>query len=201
MQNELINNLNRRGFKAFYFKNADKALDKIQNLIKTTDTVAFGGSQTVMEIGLAQMLMERGNKLFHRSFLSDGETTERIIRDGFQADWYLCSANAMTQDGEIVNTDGTGNRVASTIYGAKNVLFIVGVNKVCKDLNSAFERIRTVAAPLNCQRFGRDNPCTRGEDCSNCEIDKTICKATVIHHHPTTKQNAFVIIIDQKLGY
>lgn len=196
----LKENLTKRGFQASVFSNRNDAIDEILRIIPLSAQVAFGGSETVKELEIAEKLSNRGNNLLHRSFMKDGESAESIMRDSFFADWYLLSANAITEDGELVNTDGRANRVAATLYGPKNVLFIVGKNKVCSDINSAFERIKTVAAPKNCERLKKNNPCVMG-NCTSCSNDTTICKATVIYHHPTTDKNYYVFLIDENLGY
>lgn len=201
MESEILSNLNRRGFVAYFAKNKSEAKNTILKLIDENETTAFGGSATSKELDLLEFLKKNNRKFWHHSFLQENETKAEIMKKGFSADWYICSANAITMDGEVVNTDGTGNRVASTIYGPKNVIFVIGKNKIVKDLPEAFERIRNVAAPLNCKRFGIDNPCTKNGSCADCDKDKTICKVTTILHHPTTGKKHSVIIIDENLGF
>jgi len=201
MQNLLIKNLDSRGFATRFFENRELAVQFLLDLIQKNQTVAFGGSETVAQIGLAKMLFERGNKLFHRGFMAEGQTAEDVMRGAMSADWYISSVNALTEGGELVNTDGRGNRVASTLYGPPNIVFIAGKNKIVKDIDAAVKRVREVAAPLNCKRLGHNHPCTRGEGCELCDAKTSICRATVIYHHPDYGKNVYVVLIDEDLGY
>ena len=201
MLKTVCENLNNRGFIAFCVKDADEALKKSLEIIKQNEIASFGGSETVKSIKLAEKLIERGSVICHRSYLKDGETAESVMKKAFCTDFFVCSANAVTKGGEIVNTDGTANRVAATLYGPKNVLMVVGKNKITTDLNTAFDRIKNTAARLNCERLHKDNPCIYGKSCETCKNDETICNATVIHHHPTRNKNFYVILVDEELGY
>ncbi|MGN0795502.1 MAG: lactate utilization protein [Christensenellales bacterium] len=194
-------NLNKRGFIACCVKNKDEALKKSLEIINEDEIASFGGSESVKSICLAEALINRGSQILHRSHLKDGETAEDVMKKSMSADFFVCSANAVTCGGEIVNTDGTANRVAATLYGPKNILMIVGKNKITADLNAAFERIKNTAARLNCERLNRNNPCVYGGSCNDCTNSDTICNATVIHHHPTRNKLFYVVLVDEELGY
>jgi len=201
MQNNLIKNLNLRGFIAKYFRNSELAVQYILKTIPQKDSVAFGGSETAAHLKIAELLLERGNTLLHKGYMTEGRTAASVMRDALNADWYISGINALTASGGIVNTDGRANRVASTLYGPQNVLFVAGKNKIVNDIGDAIERVRKVAAPLNCKRLGYDHPCTEGEGCSLCDPKTTICRATVIHHHPTSGKSVYVVLIDEELGF
>lgn len=201
MLEKVCENLNKRGFIASVAANKDEALNKALEITGQNEITAFGGSETIKTVKLAEKLLERGSEIYHRSHLKDSETAESIMKKSFGADFFACSANALTIGGEIVNTDGTANRIAATLYGPKNILMIVGKNKIVQNLDAAFERIKNVAAKLNCIRLNKNNPCVYGGSCEDCQNESSICKATVIHHHPTRDKNFYVILVDEELGY
>lgn len=201
MDIELVKkNLNERGYISSFFQSASEAVAHVLTLIPEGATVGFGGSQTVKQIGLPEALAADGRKLLLRG-TTQGMTNEEIMRAGVFADWFVASANAVTEDGELVNIDGTGNRVASLIYGPKNVVCLVGVNKIVPDLSAAIKRARDTAARLNVLRFGRTAPCTEGGSCEDCKAGTSICNVTTIQHHPTLGKNYHVILINEKLGF
>lgn len=195
-----IENLNQNGFKAVCFDTEKDAVDYILDVIPKGSTLGFGGSKTITEIGLAKALFDRGDTLFHRSFRDDLDVNE-IYAKALTADWFLSSANAVTEEGEIVNIDGRANRIAGLIFGAQNILIVAGTNKITPDLASAIKRARTVAAPLNMQRFERQAPCREGGDCADCPVETTICNVTSIHHHPTSGKVFHVVLVNSALGF
>ena len=145
-------------------------------------------------------IMKDEYKLLHRS-LYDKSKHEDLYWEMARADWYITSTNAIAQTGELINIDGRANRVAAMLYGPKNILVVCGVNKIVKDINEGIDRVRNVAAPLNTKRLAKNTPCAITGKCGNCLSPDTICKATVIHHHPTTGKNFYIVLIDEKLGY
>lgn len=199
--NLLCGNLKAKGFIPSYFESEKEAIDYAMSLIDSNQTVGSGGSMTIKSLGLLNKLKERGNIIYHTDFFPNDDRKE-LYRKAGEADFYLSSANAITQGGDIVNIDGTANRVSALIYGCKNVMYLVGVNKICADLDSAIDRVRNVASPLNTKRLNRKTPCAITGKCSYCNSPDCICNTTVISHHPTTKQeNVYVIIINKELGY
>lgn len=194
-------NLSKRGFKVYCVKDANDALKKCLDIIKLDDVPAFAGSETIKQIGLVEALLERGNEICHRSYLKDGETAQDIMKKSLSADFIVCSANAVTKDGEMLNVDGTGNRIAATFYGPQNILFVVGKNKIVRNMAEAFERIKTTAARLNCIRFGKNTPCVNGGDCADCTNEETICNISAVYHHPPRGKNFYVVLVDDSLGY
>lgn len=194
-----IEKLNRNGFIATFSENETAALDYLLNVIPRDASVGFGGSQTILEIGLVPKLIERGNTVYHRSFTT--LSAEEIYEKAATADWFIASANAITEEGELVNIDGRGNRVSAMIFGAKNVVFVAGVNKLVPDLAAGIERTRNVSGSKNCVRLEKKTPCSVTGKCARCNSQDTICRVTVVHHHPTSAQTAYVVLINKTLGY
>lgn len=196
---KVINNLKKRGFTPFFASSAEEGVDIVRRIIPKGARIGFGGSATVEEIGLVEALKHDYTPL-HRS-LFDASYHSRLFQDMHLADWYIAGANALCESGEIINIDGRGNRVAEMLFGPPNILVICGTNKVVKSIDEGIDRVRNVAAPMNTRRLKKNTPCAASGACSDCQSPDTICRATVIHHHPTTGKNFFVIIIDAVLGY
>lgn len=162
-------------------------------------SVGFGGSVTVEELGLYDELKSRGNAVYHHA-KSDDPVAARAA--AAQADCYLCSANAMTESGILINVDGNGNRVAATIQGPKRVIFIIGRNKITPDVESGIRRIKQIAAPKNAKRLGKKTPCAIAGKCMDCKSPDRICKATMLLEGPSNyTEQVHVILVDQELGY
>lgn len=195
---QLINNLCRRGFNAMAFESASLAVSFICQMIPPGASIGFGGSRTVSQIGLPAALNCEGRSVLHSSIVNEYP----VVRDSaFSSDYYVSSANAITEDGDIVNIDGTCNRVAGIIYGCKNTIIIAGVNKVTADITAAIHRIRNVAAPPNAVRLSRKTPCAVTGKCSYCDAPDCMCNSTVIMHHPSNGHNVTVLIINETLGF
>ncbi|MDE5910737.1 MAG: lactate utilization protein, partial [Clostridia bacterium] len=191
----------KRGFKPFYFNDRKSALEFMSNLIPPSATVGIGGSMTVKELGLDNMLAERGNTVYSHSLVSP-ELRDKVYQLAGSADWYISSANALSEDGDIVNIDGSANRISALAFGVKNILYVLGSNKISPDLASAIDRARNIAAPPNAKRLNKNTPCATSGQCCLCDSEDCICNATLISHHPTRYQeNVYVVIIDETLGY
>lgn len=196
-----LDNLTRKGFKPFYFKDRESAVEFILNLIPQTSSVGFGGSMTVRELSLDRRLAERGNTVYSSDTIS-AELKNKLHQLANSSEWYVSSTNALTEGGDFVNIDGTANRISALAYGIKNIVYVLGVNKITPDLDSAIERIRNHACPLNTRRLNKNTPCATSGQCCYCDSDDCICNATLISHHPTRLQeNVYAIIIDETLGY
>jgi hypothetical protein len=150
------------------------------------------------EIGLVDALKEGNYNFIDRDNIEDKRAA---MLAAYDADFFLSSANAMTEDGELVNIDGNSNRVSAIAQGPKQVLFIVGMNKVCDDLDGAMKRARNVAAPINAQRFGLDTPCAKTGSCMNCKSPDTICCQFLITRFSRHKGRIHVILVNDKLGF
>ena len=145
--------LTARHFEAFYCPDIQSATEKLLSLIPETDTVAWEGSQTLAEIGAQDLLRARGQSLIDRNTAKTPAERDALMRQALTADTFMMSSNAITEDGQLVNMDGNGNRVAALIYGPRQVIVVAGLNKVAKDLDAAIARVRGTAAPTNAQRF------------------------------------------------
>lgn len=181
---------------------AEEVQDIITEMLEPGDTVAVGGSVTLFETGIIDMLRNGDYNFLDR--YEQGLTPEQI-RDiyvnSFSADVYLASTNAITEKGELYNVDGTGNRVAAMLYGPKSVIIVAGYNKIVKDIDAAKLRVEETAAPANAVRLNMGTPCTQTGKCCNCHSDNKICADTVIMGHQRIKDRIKVILVGEELGY
>ncbi|HOP13847.1 lactate utilization protein [Lentimicrobium sp.] len=198
---KVIGNLKRNQFEAIYFKTAVEASEYICNRIKPGMKVAFGGSMTIRALGIREKAIAMGATLIDhgKPGLTEAERLEEMRRE-LTADIFLSSTNALTLRGELINVDGYGNRVAAMIFGPGQVMVVAGINKLVRDEQAAFERLKSTAGPMNMKRLGRNTPCTSDGICHNCLSEERGCRAyTIIRkrpaHTPTT-----VIIVGENLG-
>lgn len=196
----IVKALQRRGFEAFYEVTSEKALERILSLIPQDSSIAWGGSMTLNEIGLLKALKNKPYQLIDRDQGKTQSEKTALMRQAFSADFYLSSVNAMTENGVLVNIDGTGNRVAAIAYGPKNVILVVGRNKVCATLDAAKVRAQSVAAPLNAFRLKMDLPCTKAGFCAECQNPQSICAIFVETHFSRTPGRIKVILVGDELG-
>ena len=177
----------------------EEALEVVESLLNEGDTVAVGGSMTLEEIGVLDMLRS-GNYNFLDRY-KDGADVQKIFRDSFFADVYLTSSNAITENGELYNVDGNANRVAAMTFGPKSVIVVAGYNKIVKDLDAAKVRVQEIAAPANATSLGCETPCTKTGHCMNCASPKRICATTVIMARQRVQNRIKVILVGEELGY
>ena len=198
---KMIKNLQRRNFNATYCPTAAEAVSKISAMIPDGSSVTWGGSMTIRDMGLTEALHKRNLNILDRDLVADRDEAQRIYREAFSADYYLSSVNAISEDGVIVNIDGNGNRVAAITFGPKNVIFVVGLNKVTQDVESALARARSTASPINAARFDIKTPCQIDGVCHNCNSPESICN--YIHFmrnsHPAGRHT--VVLVGEDLGY
>ncbi len=197
---QLVKNLKNRHFEAYYCNNKEEALKKALELIPEGSTVGWGGAMSAQQIGLMEALSSGNYQTIDRDLAETPEQREQAMRDCLGADFFLTGANAISLDGQMVNIDGYGNRCAAIIYGPQNVLVIAGMNKVTDDLDSAIIRARTVAAPMNQQRFLKDVPCTVTGTCSDCKTADCICNQMLITRHGRVGGRIKFIIVGENLG-
>ena len=190
-------NLEGRGFRVHRFATGAEAAEFLVQTLHGT-SIGIGGSVTIDTLGVYDRLCG-SNEVFWHWKNHAPETRERAGK----AETYLCSANGVSENGEIVNIDGFGNRVAGTIYGPQRVFLVVGKNKIAPDLNGAIDRARNIAAPLNARRLNRHTPCAVGEPrCHDCRSPEKICGVmTVFFMPPTSIKEFHVILVDETLGY
>ena len=196
----LIKNLKSRHFDAYYCTNKEEALAKALELIPEGATVGWGGALSAQQIGLIDALNAGNYTTIDRNKLTDPAQIKAAYHDCFNADVFLTGANALSLDGQMVNIDGTGNRVAAIIYGPESVLVIAGMNKVEDTLEDALRRARTVASPMNNQRFDNDNPCSFTGSCADCKTEKCICNQIVVTRHCRPVGRIKFILVGEDLG-
>ncbi len=198
--NILVKNLKSRHFDAFFCATKEEALKKALELIPENATIGWGGAMSCQQIGLMEAVNTGNFRAIDRDKCTTLQEREQAMRDCIFADVFLTGANALSLDGQMVNIDGTGNRVAAIIYGPKTVLVVAGMNKVMDTLEEAVRRARTVAAPMNQQRFLLDTPCTVTGTCSDCKHERCICNQIVITRHCRPAGRIKFIIVGEELG-
>lgn len=197
----LVRNLKARHFDACYCATSSEALAKALEWIPEGALVGWGGAASAQQIGLMSALSSGNYRTIDRDRCKTPEEREQAARDCFSADVFITGANALSMDGQMVNIDGMGNRVAAIIYGPKQVLVIAGMNKVTATLETAIERARTVAAPTNEQRFLGDTPCAVTGVCSDCKCEDCICNQIVITRHCRPAGRIRFILVGEELGF
>ena len=198
---QIVKALQSRKFDAYYVENSADAVQKALSLIPLDHVVSWGGSATLEQTGLLDAVKKR-NKVIDRDLAPNREEKTALMRQALLADTFLTSANAISEDGQIVNIDGTGNRIAATIFGPTNVIFIIGMNKVCKTLDDAISRARNYAAPVNAQRFDNLNtPCHQTGSCADCKSDHCICAYILTTRFSKPAHKIKVILVNEVLGF
>ncbi len=195
---KVIKGLASRNMSGCYAKDKEEALNIALSLIPEGSTVTMGGGMSVHEIGLVKALKEGNYNFIDRDAAEDRRAA---MLAAYDADVYLASCNALTDDGILVNIDGNANRVSAIAYGPKKVVFIVGMNKVCSDIDHAMKRARNVAAPINNQRFGGNNPCVKTGACANCKSPDTICCEFLITRYSRHKDRIHIILVNDSFGF
>lgn len=201
LAHKLIANLERRHFEAYFCKTAEQAVAQVKSLIPEGSSVTWGGSKTIRETGITQALAAGPYEVYDRDAITNPSQKEAIYRKAFDCDFYLCSANAISEDGVIVNIDGNGNRVAAITWGPKRVILVAGLNKVCQDVPSALARARSTAAPINAARFDINTPCQKDGVCHNCNSPQSICNYIHFLRNSHPAKRHIVILVDEDLGY
>ena len=196
----LVKNLQSRHFEAYYCANKEEALKKALELIPEGASVGWGGAQSCEEIGLMKALHAGAYRPLDRSLAKDAQERERMMKEMLFADVFLTGANGLSLDGQMVNIDGTGNRVAPICYGPGTILAVAGMNKVEDTLEDAVRRARTVAAPMNKQRFGNVTPCGVTGTCADCKGEGCICNQILITRHCRPTGRIKFILVGEDLG-
>ena len=193
-------NLEKRHFEVYLAKSSDDARTLALSLIPKGNSVTWGGTMTLHEIGLSDALKAENYHVYDRDLVPPSEK-QAFIEAHFFSDWFIMSANAITEDGELLNMDGRGNRVAALIYGPKNVLVIAGKNKLVKTFEDGVRRVREYAAPKNAQRFSITTPCKQCGECKDCLSPDSICAQFVRTRLSFPAGRIKVILVDEDLGY
>lgn len=197
----VIRGLESRNMEGFYAESKEEALKLALDLIPEESTVAWGGSMSIAEIGLKKAICEGNYREYNRDDAKDREEKRKIEIATYDCDYFLTSANAITEDGVMVNIDGFANRVSAIAAGPRNVIMIVGMNKVVKDVDDAMSRARNEAAPINTQRFSLDTPCSKTGACFDCKSPDTICCQILITRFSKLPKRIKVILVNDELGF
>lgn len=195
-----MENLRLNRIEPFYVKSSAEAVELVKELIPEGSVCRVGGSRTLHETGIISLL-ENGNYDYCDSHTVSADKVDEARREAFFADYFLASANAVTENGEIYNVDGAGTRVAPIIFGPKNVILVIGTNKIVSDLSAAEDRLHHIAAPANAKRLGCKTPCTETGVCMNCKSPARICCSTTVLGYQRIPNRIKIIIIGEHLGY
>ena len=195
---KVIHGLRSRNMDGVYCETREEALAAALARIPEGSSVTMGGCMSAHEIGLVAALKAGNYRFIDRDEMADKRAAMLMAYD---ADVFLASANAMTEDGILVNIDGNSNRVSAIAQGPRHVLLIVGMNKIASDIDGAMKRARNVAAPINAQRFGLSTPCAKTGACMNCKSPDTICCQFLITRFSRHKDRIFVILVNDNLGF
>jgi len=195
----IVKNLSGHGFEAYYCHNKEEALTKALELIPEGATVGWGGAMSAQQIGLLDAVNAGNYTTIDRDKAPNPAAREQAMRDCLLADVFITGANALSIDGQMVNIDGNGNRVAAIVYGPRSVVVIAGMNKVEDTLDAAVVRARTVAAPMNAQRFQLQTPCSVTGVCGNCK-GEGICNQLLITRNSKPAGRIKVILVGEELG-
>lgn len=194
--------LKANGFEVIYADNSKEALDKVMFLIPKEAKVGIGGSVTVRDIGLVEAIEKQNNTIF----MDWGKPIElkeklKVRKESLTSDVYLTSSNAITLQGQLVNIDGTGNRVSAMVFGPKKVIIIAGANKLVDTIDEALARIRNIAGPLNGKRLNLNTPCALTGKCTDCNSPDRMCRITVILEKKPNLSDITIVLVGENLGY
>ncbi|GAA0116262.1 lactate utilization protein [Clostridium senegalense] len=199
---KVVKALEKNQFHAIYVDTKEEAENFIMYHIKSGDNIAFGGSQTIKAMNLKRKIRELGGNIIDHG--EEGLSKEEklsIMRKELISDLFLCSSNAITLDGKLVNIDGAGNRVAAMSFGPKKVIIVAGINKIVENVEEGFKRIQNNVAPKNCKRLGVKNPCIIEGTCVNCNSQSRICRISSVITKRPMQSDISVIIVGEELGY
>lgn len=197
----MVKNLRSRHFDAYYCANKEEALAKALELIPEGVSVGWGGAQSAEDIGLLEAVRKGPYQAIDRDTAKSPVERVKIMKQALLADVFIAGANALSLDGQMVSIDGNGNRVAAIVYGPDSVIIIAGMNKVVATLPDAITRARTIAAPMNKQRFNLDTPCEVTGACGDCKSESCICNQILITRNSKPAGRIKVILVGEELGF
>jgi len=197
----VIKNLQKRNMEGYYCETAEEAAEKAMSMIKQDDVVAWGGSTTIDQIGIKKLLEEKNIKVIDRDKASDPKEKARLMKLALTSDVFLVSANAITMDGELLNIDATGNRVAAYCYGPDSVIVIAGINKIVTDLDAALKKARLDATVPNTFRTNSKTPCHFTGKCTECTMSDTLCCQILVTRFCRPQNKIKVILVGENLGF
>lgn len=200
----VVGNLKKRNFDACYVKTKEEALDEALSRIPKGSLVSWGGSMTLRQIGLLDAVKSGNYRYIDRDSTTNPQERNDLMRQALLCDVFLTSSNAISADGQLINVDGGGNRVAAITFGPKKVLVIAGINKVVPTVEDGIRRIRAVAGPINMMRFVKEDtvtPCSKTGNCGDCDAPGSICNIWNVTRRSMTPNRIQVILVDEELGY
>lgn len=197
----LIRRFNRRGMEACYCEDSKAAVEKVLSLIPDGSSVTWGGSATLSEAGILEALQNGSYELIDRASAKSPEEARSLYGKIVCADYFLMSTNAFTSDGELVNIDGNGNRVACLISGPAHVIVVTGMNKLTKTVQEAMDRVQTCATPPNCLRLNLNTPCASTGFCADCQSPDSICCQIVVTRRSRQPGRITVVMVGEELGF
>ena len=201
LSQELIKNLKKRNIEGHYFEDSVALCDYLKETLPKGAVISWGGNESVKESGAMDVLQAGDYQLIDRATAKTPEEAREIFSRTVMADYYFMSTNAITLDGELVNIDGNGNRVACLAQGPAHVFIVTGRNKVSSTVEDALNRVRNIAAPPNVKRLNKQTPCFTTGRCGNCQSPDCICSHTVITRHSSHKDRIHVLLVNEELGY
>ena len=197
-----IEKLEAHGFRAIYVRTKEEAVQEIWKHVTPKQRIGVGGSLTIRELGILDRLEAQGCTVYdHWKPGLSKETILGIRKSQMTSDLFLSSVNAITLNGELINIDGVGNRVNSTIFGPEKVILVVGYNKIVEDVQEGIKRIKDVAAPMNAKRLNVDVPCVKLGKCVDCNSPNRVCRVIVIHERKPVLTDILVVLVGEELGY
>ena len=197
----IIKNLKKRHMDGYYCETKEEAKELVMSLIKQEDVVSWGGTATIDELGIKETLKEKNIEVIDRDTAKTPEERKKLMKNALTSDVFLASTNAITMDGELVNIDGAGNRLAAYCYGPDSVVVVAGMNKVTRDIESAMKRVRTDACVPNAIRYNLNTPCAVTGICSDCLSNETICSQILITRNCKPESRIKVILVGEVLGF
>ena len=185
----------------YFFENSASCVSAITDLVENGSIISWGGSESIKECGLMDAIKSGNYILIDRLSAKTPEEGRELYAKTVLSDYYLMSSNAITYDGELINIDGNGNRVACLIHGPKYVLMVVGMNKLVSDVESGYKRVRNLASPANAKRLGRNTPCFHTGKCGNCLSDECMCSHLVVTRRCNIPGRIKIFFVAEELGY
>lgn len=198
----IIAGLEKRNMNGYYFETSQQCAEAILSMIPAGASISWGGSESIKQCSLPELLKEKGIfNVLDRSEYTTPEQQKQFYQLAFSSDYFFMSTNAITLDGELINIDGNGNRVASLIFGPEHVFIVAGMNKVVPDVESGIRRTRDIASPPNTIRLNKNTPCSKNGKCGDCMSPDCICNQIVITRRSREKQRIHVFLVGEDLGF
>lgn len=196
-----IKNLQKRNMEGYFFEDTISCVNAITQMMEKGSIVSWGGSESIKECGLIDALKAGDYQLIDRLAAKTPDEGRELYAKAVLSDYYFMSTNAITFDGELINIDGNGNRVACLIHGPRNVMVIVGMNKLVSDVQSGYLRVKNIASPANAKRLDRNTPCFHTGKCGNCLSADCMCNHIVVTRRSGVPGRIKVFFVAKELGY